>query len=184
MDAGVVLDLAIHELDVISYLDHTPIQRVYAETRCQLSDQREDMLTGLLKFESGAIGMLDINWLTPTKIRTLSVTGERGMFVVDYLLQDLVLYENVKSSTDSWGILEILGVGEGNVVKYSIPKMEPLKRELEAFARAVRKRESPQVTGEDGVRALQLALALIESAQTGEAIGDLALSSRSALLGV
>jgi UDP-N-acetylglucosamine 3-dehydrogenase len=185
MDAGVVLDLAIHELDVMTCLDRTPIERLYAETRCQLSHQREDMLTGLLRFGSGVVGLLDINWLTPTKIRTLSVTGERGMFVVDYLLQDLVLYENTKSSTDGWGILEILGVGEGNVVKYRIPKMEPLKRELDAFVSAVAHDEPPSVTGEDGLRALRLALALVESAQTGEAVMDPTLSgSGAAVLGV
>jgi predicted dehydrogenase len=169
-DAGVVLDLAIHELDVMTCLDETPVERIYAETRRRVHPQREDMLTGLLRFSSGAVGVLDINWLTPTKIRTLSVTGERGMFVVNYLLQDLVFYENTRISADAWGILEILGVGEGNMVRYRISKMEPLKREIQAFASAVERGEDPPVTGEDGVRALRLALAIQESAGIGQAV--------------
>ena len=169
-DAGVILDLAIHELDVMTCLDETPIERIYAETGYRFDPDREDMLNGLLRFASGAVGLLDINWLTPTKIRTLSATGERGMFVVNYLNQDLTFYENTKCGSNGWGILEILGVAEGNMTRYSIPHVEPLKRELQAFVEAVRCGEDPPVCGRDGIRALQLALELSRSAKSGRAI--------------
>jgi len=166
-DAGVVLDLAIHELDVMTCLDPTPVERIVAETRYHIDPQREDMLTGLLRFSSGAVGVLDINWLTPTKIRTLSVTGERGMFVVNYLRQDLIFYQDGHGDGDGWRILEILGVGEGNMVSHPIRKEEPLKREIQAFARAVVEGSSPLVAGEDGLRVLKLALMIRESAEAG-----------------
>ena len=169
-DAGVILDLAIHELDVITSLDETPVERLYAETGYRFDPDREDMLNGLLRFASGAVGLLDINWLTPTKIRTLSVTGERGMFVVNYLSQDLSFYENTKCGANGWGILEILGVAEGNMTRYSIPHVEPLKRELQGFVEAVRRGQDPPVSGRDGIRALQLALELSRSSRSGCAI--------------
>jgi predicted dehydrogenase len=169
-DAGVVLDLAIHELDIMTCLDESPVQRVYAEVRTHFGAGREDMLAGLLRFTSGAIGVLDINWLTPSKVRTLSVTGERGMFEVNYLHQDLMFYENADFREDGWHMLEILGVGEGNMTKYRISKEEPMKRQLLSFAQAVRRNESPQVTGEDGLVALRLARALVESAHTGQSV--------------
>ncbi len=58
----------------------------------------EDLLAVILRFDSGVIGLLEVNWLTPTKVRQLTVTGERGTFVVDYLNQHLTLYENAHES--------------------------------------------------------------------------------------
>jgi predicted dehydrogenase len=49
---------------------------------------------GLLRFPGGVTGSLEINWLTPTKVREVLVLGERGMFRVDDLTQDLYFYEN------------------------------------------------------------------------------------------
>jgi UDP-N-acetylglucosamine 3-dehydrogenase len=169
-DAGVVLDLAIHELDIMTCLDVSPVERIFAETRYHIHPQRADMLSGLLRFSSGTIGLLDINWLTPTKIRTLSVTGERGMFVVNYLHQDLIFYENGSVHDSGWGILEILGVGEGNMVSYRIQKEEPLKREIQAFVQAIGQGDPAPVTGEEGLRALRLALMLHESAKIGQSV--------------
>jgi hypothetical protein len=53
--------------------------------------------TTILRFENGVVGVLDINWLTPTKVRALRLTGEHGMFLVDYLHQDLYWCENGES---------------------------------------------------------------------------------------
>ena len=93
-DVGVVLDLATHDLDVMRHLTGSEVTRLSAEISQELDRPQEDILCGVLRFESGVIGMLNINWLSPTKIRELTVNGERGMFVVNYLTQDLYLYEN------------------------------------------------------------------------------------------
>jgi predicted dehydrogenase len=96
-------------------------------------------------------------------VRELYVTGEKGMFVVNYLTQDLYLYENeyVDSDWDRLGMLK--GVGEGNMIKLRIKKREPLYIEIESFVQAILQDARPQVTGEDGMRALALAQALVES---------------------
>lgn len=78
MDVGVVVDLATHEIDILNYLIGSPITRMHVELHRHLHQSHEDMLSALLRFENGMIGVLDINWLTPTKIRELSVVGERG----------------------------------------------------------------------------------------------------------
>jgi len=83
-DVGVVIDLAAHDLDIMWYLTGAEVTRVYAETAQRVHESCEDMLSGLLRFSDGTVGVLDINWLTPTKIRELSVIGERGMFQVNY----------------------------------------------------------------------------------------------------
>ncbi|MGB9301667.1 MAG: Gfo/Idh/MocA family oxidoreductase, partial [Anaerolineae bacterium] len=112
---------------------------------------------------NGVVGVLDVNWLTPTKVRELYVTGEKGMFVVNYLTQDLYLYENeyVGSDWDSLGMLK--GVGEGNMIKLRIGKREPLQVELESFVRSVEEGSQPAVSGEEGIRALALAQAMVKS---------------------
>ena len=70
---------------------------MYAETEQRIHTDHEDLFTGLIKFASGAVGLLEINWLTPTKVRKLTVTGERGMYEADYLklIDDDLLWEQV-----------------------------------------------------------------------------------------
>ena len=162
-DVGVVIDLATHDLDVMYHLTEADVVRVYAETEQEIHTHHEDSLSGLLRFDNGVVGVLDVNWLTPTKVRELYVTGEKGMFVVNYLTQDLYLYENeyVDSDWDRLGMLK--GVGEGNMIKLRIKKREPLYIEIESFVQAIMQDAQPQVTGEDGMRALALAQALVES---------------------
>ena len=77
-DVGVVVDLAPHDLDVMRYLVGSEPIRLYAETERRIHTEHEDLFIGIMKFANGVVGMLDINWLTPTKRRTLTVTGERG----------------------------------------------------------------------------------------------------------
>jgi UDP-N-acetylglucosamine 3-dehydrogenase len=163
-DVGVTVDLATHELDIMRYLLQSEVSRLYAETQRNLHAAHEDKVSALLHFESGAVGTLEVDWLTPTKIRELSVTGERGMFVVNYVTQDLFLYENADVS-GNWGTLQLLrGVSEGNMIRLRISKKEPLRVQLEAFVRAVGG-EPVAVTGEDGLEALRLARALARSGQ-------------------
>lgn len=162
-DVGVVVDLASHDVDIIRYIMGTEITRVYAETAQNITTDREDMMDCVLRCENGAVGTLNINWLTPTKIRELIVTGTRGMFVVNYLLQELYFYENAVAPT-AWHQLSVLtSVSEGAMTRPMIARHEPLRAELESFANAVRDDITPLVTGEDGLKALALALALVQS---------------------
>jgi predicted dehydrogenase len=114
---------------------------------------------------------LTINWLTPTKIRELYVTGERGMFRVDYLTQDLYFYENATADSADWERLRMLrGVSEGRMIRHVIAKKEPLRIEQEAFLAAIRSENDVPVTGEDGLKVLELAHALVTSGQAHRAI--------------
>ncbi len=167
-DVGVVVDLATHDLDIIHYLTQAQVVRLHAEVGQRLHTAHEDMLSAILRFDNDVVGVLDINWLTPTKVREISVIGERGMFVVSYLTQDLVLYENEAAPQgNDWQQLAVMGVSEGRSIRFKINKREPLREELEAFALAVRRGEGPPVRGEDGLVALALAQKMIEAAAQG-----------------
>jgi UDP-N-acetylglucosamine 3-dehydrogenase len=169
-DVGVVLDLATHDLDVMRYLVGTEVVRVSAEIAYHLDHTHEDMLCGLMRFSNDVVGMLQINWLSPTKIRELTVNGEFGMFVVDYLTQDLYFYENSYHS-GNWESLQVFrGVAEGRMIRYPISRREPLQLELAAFVRAVQGLEAFPVSAEDGLQALALAQSLVAAAQNGGSI--------------
>lgn len=170
-DVGVVIDLATHDLDMIRYLTGQEAVRVYAETEQEIHSVYEDVLVGTVRLADGTIGVLDINWLTPTKIRELTVTGEKGMFLVDHLTQDLYFYENAEANGERWSAISLLrGVGEGRMIRYPVQKYEPLRAELEGFLRAVVDDTSVPVDGRDGLMALRLALALVQSGREGRPI--------------
>jgi len=170
-DVGVVIDLATHDLDILRHLVGSPVVRLYAETEQKIHTAHEDTMIATLRFASGVIGSLDIDWLTPTKIREITVTGERGMFLVDDLNQELYLYENQEATAEQWSNLTIMhGVSVGRMIRYPISRREPLYVELEAFVSAVREDQPVPVSGTDGLRALKLAQALVRSGQTGQVI--------------
>lgn len=169
-DVGVVVDLATHDADIVRYVLGTNITRVYAETAQGISTDREDIMDCVFHCENDVIGTFNINWLTPTKIRELSVTGSRGMFVVNYLTQELYFYEN-DSAPLSWDSLQVLtGMSEGSMTRLKVPRHEPLKAELQDFAHAVRDNRPPLVSGEDGMYALATALAIVKSGNKHEPI--------------
>ncbi|HZU68958.1 MAG TPA: Gfo/Idh/MocA family oxidoreductase [Ktedonobacteraceae bacterium] len=159
-DVGVTLDLATHDIDVMRYLADSEVERAYAETQRRVHDRHEDAILGILRFRNGAIGMLDVNWLTPTKVRELSITGEKGMYLVNYLMQDLYFYENDYSPAN-WDTLRTLkGVSEGTMTRLKVQKMEPLRLEYEDVFAALCSDTLPTVTGEDGLAVLKVALQL------------------------
>jgi predicted dehydrogenase len=166
-DVGVVVDLAPHDLDVMRYLLGSDPVRLYAETEQRIHTDHEDLFVGLLKFENGAVGVLDINWLTPTKQRTLTVTGERGMYTADYLAQQLVFYPNSAPNGS---------VREGERIEREIERREPLAIELDEFARAARDGGAAPVDPHEAMVALLLARAMVESARSGAAISGEALA--------
>lgn len=163
-DVGVVVDLAPHDVDIMRFLTGLDPLRVFAETERRIHTDHEDMLFGLLRFPQGITAALEINWLTPTKIRETLVLGEKGMFRVDDLLQDLYFYENSQASGELWAdIKTIRGVSEGKMIRFDLKRQEPLKAEIQAFLDAVKNGTQVPVTGEDGLKALRLSLALVES---------------------
>jgi UDP-N-acetylglucosamine 3-dehydrogenase len=167
---GVSLDLATHDLDIIRYLTGSEVSRVYAEVAQRAHAVAEDLICASLRMDDGSTGLLEVNWMTPAKVRELSVTSERGMFVVNYLTQDLFFYEN-PLATIQWDALNVVrGTGEGNMVRYALERREPLRVEWEAFISALGDPTAAAVTGWDGVAAMSTARAIRQSGESHEAV--------------
>jgi len=170
-DVGVIVDLAPHDIDIMRYITGNDPMRVYAEIEHRLHTDHEDLLLGVLRFPDNVAGSLEINWLTPTKVREIFVLGELGMFRVDDLTQDLYFYENAQVDKVMWPALQTLkGVREGSMTRYSFLRYEPLKAELQAFVKCIQDDTPVPVTGEDSLIALKVSLALIESGQANQVI--------------
>jgi predicted dehydrogenase len=178
-DVGVALDLAPHDIDVMRFLLDSDVVRVHAETERRIATEHEDLLLGMLRFANGVVGVLDVNWLTPTKIRELSVLGERGMFVVDYLAHSLTFFENdhhQREEPAGWAARHTKGVSEGPVREIDVEKREPLRVELEAFVAALREGGPPPVSPDDAIAAMEAAEALVSAGATGD---DVSLPQRA-----
>jgi len=179
-DVGVVVDLAPHDLDVMRYLVGSEPVRIYAETEQRIHTDHEDLFTGTIKFANGVLGVLNINWVTPTKQRLLTVTGERGMYVADYISQDLVFYAN-PDAPETWVNRDVAPpvttVTEGEMTRRMVRREEPLVVELREFAHAVRDGGPPPVDPHDAMVALLLARKMVDSALSGEAISGEALAA-------
>jgi UDP-N-acetylglucosamine 3-dehydrogenase len=160
---GVALDLATHDLDVIRFITHSEFDRVYAETAALGGGTGEDLVSATVRMDSGTTALIDVNWLTPTKVRQLSVTCEGGLFVVDYLTQDLTFYQHPRSDNE-WDILRMMrGTGEGDMLRYGIARREPLVIQWDMFLAALAGDGEPAATGRDGIAALSIARAIQQS---------------------
>jgi UDP-N-acetylglucosamine 3-dehydrogenase len=167
---GVALDLATHDLDVIRFVTGAEVDRVYAETAGRTGESRDDLVSATLRLDSGTTGIVEVNWLTPTKIRQLAVTCEGGMFVVDYITQDLTFHQHPRVDIE-WDILRMVrGTGEGDTLRYGIARREPLVVQWERFLAALAGEGQPAATGADGLAALSLAKAVQRSGEEHTAV--------------
>jgi len=145
-DVGVVKDTAIHDLDIMRFIFKQEPRSVYAKMG-SLGHKFEDYVQVMLGFNGIQTGLIEANWLTPHKIRTLTVTGDEAVVTLNYLTQEITIedFEKMMKPTCRWE--------------------EPLAFELKDFAESILEDRDPKVTGRDGLRALEIAEAAIESAR-------------------
>lgn len=160
---GVALDLATHDIDVMRYLSGGEVVRVYAETAQRVHDTAEDLLCATLRFDDDSTGLIEVSWITPTKVRELSVTGTRGMFVLNYLTQELTFFEHPTKGNEWDALAGMRGGGEGDMIGFAIQRREPLLVEWQQFLGAVRDGGPPPVSVHDGLAALSSAAAIQRS---------------------
>jgi UDP-N-acetylglucosamine 3-dehydrogenase len=168
--SGVALDLATHDLDVMRHVLGKEVVRVFAETAHRTGNEIEDLVCASLRFEDESTGLLEVNWLTPTKVRELTVTGERGMFVVDYLTQDLRFFEHPRAAIEWEALGVVRGSDEGDMIRYAIPRREPLVVQWEAFLAALRTGGPAPVPGREGLAALSIANAIRQAGRDHEPV--------------
>ena len=147
-DVGVIIDLAVHDIDVMSFLANSRVKEVYAKARnVKHPANVDDYALIMLTFENEISGVVETNRLTPHKTRTLNIVGTKGIAYLDYINQSLTIYD------EQW------------IKEAKINKREPLRNELEHFIECVESKKRPLVSGEEGLHALEVAISALESAK-------------------
>lgn len=156
LDVDVILDLMIHDLQILHALDPSPVAEVRA-TGIEVLSPRVDIANARVALESGLVATLTASRVSAERVRKLRVFFPSAYYSLDYREQEIKGYG--------------LGEAEGrrSIVEIELPfeRAEPLKRELEAFLAACRGEETPLVDGDQGRRALATALAVTEAIGRG-----------------
>lgn len=156
-DANVVIDLAVHDIDIFSYLLDKQPDQIYGNAGRALIDGREDYAEIFLTY-GDQNAFIQVNWITPIRIRNLAVTGTKGYIELNYMTQELVMYEsNYSGDFDTFGDY-IIKFGTPNKKVVPLEKQEPLNLELSHFLDCVKEKKEPLITGSTGRNALHVAL--------------------------
>jgi predicted dehydrogenase len=173
-DVGVVKDLATHDIDLTAWVTQRTYTSVAASTVTKSGRPHEDMVSAVGVLTGGVMVNHLVNWLSPFKERSTVVTGERGCFVADTLTADLTFYANGHDATEWEAIRAFRGMSEGDMTRFAIPKREPLLVEHERFRDAMLGKDAEIVTLAEGLRTVQVATAILESAATGQTVSTAA----------
>jgi UDP-N-acetylglucosamine 3-dehydrogenase len=155
---NVIVDLAVHDIDVMSYLMDTPPSLLAAHGSRTFHGDRHDSAELLLRVGT-ASGFVQANWVTPAKVRTLTVTGSRGMAEANYVSQELrVLEASWRDDIDDFSEF-VAAFGRPRQLDVPVARQEPLWNEIIAFVADIRHGSvSRSVSARDGRHALSVAL--------------------------
>src|SRR6195952_3538594 len=149
-NVGVVIDLAVHDIDLIRWFTESEIIEVQPQLSSAVAE-REDIALLQFRTASGVLAHINTNWLTPFKARNVTV-ATRGKYVMGDLL--------TRQVTECFGFKPD---GAYSMPHLSVGHDEPLRAELIAFADAIREGTTPAVTGEEGVASLEIAIRCLET---------------------
>lgn len=159
-DVSVVLDLMIHDLDIILSLDHSEIISLDAAGVAVFSTS-EDIANVRLRFASGCVANLTCSRVSLDRMRKIRIFEENAYLSTDYSAQEVTVYRK-KPGPIPEGANPMEHI---TIEPLPVEKDEPLKLELRSFVDCVRENKPPVVSGEDGVRALRLAREIMEFIQ-------------------
>ncbi|MEA2090671.1 MAG: Gfo/Idh/MocA family oxidoreductase [Thermoproteota archaeon] len=151
-DVGVVKDYAIHDIDIMRYIFGEDPAAVYAKAGRLRHKKFEDYVQIMLTFEKDKTAFLESNWLTPYKVRKLIVTGSKAIISLDFITQEITIDSSKQTLMPRY------------------PWKEPLKLELQHFANSIIRNKEPRVTGVDGLKALIITEAVLQSAEKNETV--------------
>ncbi|MBR9678767.1 MAG: Gfo/Idh/MocA family oxidoreductase [Nanoarchaeota archaeon] len=159
-DINVLLDLAVHEIDIIGYLFNNNVKHVFSEAIIG-EDGREEAAQLLLNYDHNRIGIIQTNWLTPVKKRKISINCTKGYLEADYISQEITSYTLLPKETPKTYSQFLDYKSEEQIIR--LKHVEPLKLEILDFYDSIINDKEPFVNGDDGINALKIALAAVES---------------------
>jgi UDP-N-acetylglucosamine 3-dehydrogenase len=144
-NVGVVIDLAVHDIDLIRWFTDSEIVEIQPQLSSAVAE-REDIALLQFRTASGVLAHINTNWLTPFKARTIHVATRDKYLIADLLTMQV---------TECFGFQ---ADGSYSMRHLSVGYAEPLRAELLAFIDSIRSGRTPAVTGEEGVASLEIAI--------------------------
>lgn len=167
-DVGVIMDLGVHDIDVIQYIVGKRARSVYALGGHGPGLKYEDHANLLIDFEGGTSGFVEVNWLTPMKVRKLALTCSKNFVEVDYMDQSALVCSSAFKQLETGNLFNV--PLEFDLRRIALKKEEPLRRELEDFVSAAMEGREPLVSGNSAITTLKIAEAAIESMHSGRKV--------------
>ena len=167
-DVGVVKDLGTHDIDLTAWVTQQPFATVAAQSAHRSGRPHEDLVAITGSLADGTVTNHLDNCLSPMQERLTTITGEKGAFVADTLSADLTYFANGSVPTQWAHIAGFRGVSEGDMIRFSFAKAEPLRTEHEAFRDAVLGVGDDIVSLREGAATLAVAEAVLTAASTGK----------------
>ena len=167
-DVGVMMDLGIHDIDIMHFLAGE-VKSVYAKAgKFNKNIDYEDYANIILNFENEVCGIIEVNWLTPMKIRKMYLTCSENFVEIDYMDQSVTISSSSFKKINEMDLYHV--PIQYNVNQVALEKREPLKNEIEDFVNAIETNRQPLATGDDGLMALKIAEAATKSYKKGEEV--------------
>ena len=166
-DVSVVLDLMIHDIDLLLELAGTPVIRLTASGSRAADSGYLDYVTATLGFANGIVATLTASKVTHRKIRTIAAHCKNSLTEADFLNNEILIHRQTTANcTTDHG--QVLYRQDGLIEKVYTSNVEPLHAELEHFVNCVRGGEKPSVGGEQALKALRLASLIEQMALDGK----------------
>jgi predicted dehydrogenase len=166
-DVSVVLDLMIHDIDLLLELVAAPVVRLTASGSRGSNSDYLDYVTATLGFSNGIVATLTASKVTHRKIRRLVAHCKNSLTEADFLNSEILIHRQTTANyTTDYG--QVLYRQDGLIEKVYTSNIEPLNAELEHFVNCVRGGNQPSVGGEQALKALRLASAIEQMALDGQ----------------
>ncbi|MDZ4857439.1 MAG: Gfo/Idh/MocA family oxidoreductase [Candidatus Hydrogenedentes bacterium] len=161
-DVSVVLDLMIHDLEILLALVGSGVAQVDA-VGVPVFSKYEDIANARIRFENGCVANVTCSRVSMEKMRKIRIFANDAYVSTDYSAQEVIVYRKKPIElTPDMTPMELI-----DIEPLEVHKEEPLKRELESFVSCVRTRSRPLVSGDDALNALRLAQQVIDSIRAG-----------------
>ena len=156
-DANVVIDIGVHDIDLINWFYGALPTQIIATSGNALNKMQKDYVDAFMKYGDKS-GSIQANWITPAKVRRMVVCGTKAYVELNFITQELALYESEYSfETDSFGefVIQFGQLKDKEVIP--VDNIEPLRAEIESFIKAIQNDTKPVMTAREAIDALEIA---------------------------
>jgi predicted dehydrogenase len=148
-DVGVVVDIGVHDIDLIRYLTGSEFKKIFSLAQASVA-AKEDIAMLSFVMDNGVLAHITTDWLTPYKVREISISTKEKFIRGNFITQKVSEYSSWENS--SYIVKDLF-----------VPFGEPLMLEQQAFVKSIRDNTPVPVSGEDGLKALEVALKCLDS---------------------